>query len=134
MNKINKTNFNSIDQIRSQYLKQKTKSTNNTSKETLQPSFSDILGNVAKSVEQSELKFSKHATQRLISRNIDLTKGQIDRLEQGAKIADKKGVKDSLVIVDDIAFIVNIKNHTVVTAVNEEEEKTFTNIDGAVII
>lgn len=134
MNKLNKTNFNSIDQIRSQYLKQKTRATNNTSKGNLQPSFSHILGNVAKSVEQSELKFSKHATQRLISRNIDLTKGQIDRLAQGARIADKKGVKDSLVIVDDIAFIVNVKNHTVVTAVNEAEEKTFTNIDGAVII
>lgn len=134
MNKLNKTNFNSIDQIRSQYLKQKTRATKNTSKGNLQPSFSHILGNVAKSVEQSELKFSKHATQRLISRNIDLTKGQIDRLEQGARIADKKGVKDSLVIVDDIAFIVNVKNHTVVTAVNEAEEKTFTNIDGAVII
>lgn len=134
MNKINKLNFNSIDQIRNQYLKQKTQATKNASNETLQPSFSQILDNVAKTVEQSELKFSKHATQRLISRNIDLTKGQIDRLEQGARIAEKKGVKDSLVIVDDIAFIVNIKNNAIVTVVNEAEEKTFTNIDGAVIM
>ena len=134
MNKINKTNFNSIDQIRNQYLKQKTQVAKNAKNDTLQPSFSHILGDVAKSVEQSELKFSKHASQRLNSRNIDLTQGQMERLEQGARIADKKGVKDSLVIVDDIAFIVNIKNHTVVTAVNDEEEKTFTNIDGAVIM
>lgn len=134
MNKINKTNFNSIDHIRNQYLKQKTKTNKNANNDTLQPSFSHILGKVAKVVGQSELKFSKHATQRLISRNIDLTKGQIDRLEQGARIAKKKGVKDSLVMVDDIAFIINIKNHAIVTVVNEAEEKTFTNIDGAVIM
>lgn len=134
MNKINKTNFNSIDQIRNQYLKQKPQNTKSANNDNLQPSFSHILGNVAKSVEQSELKFSKHASQRLNSRNIDLTQDQMERLEQGARIANKKGVKDSLVIVDDIAFIVNIKKHTVVTAVNEAEEKTFTNIDGAVIM
>jgi len=39
-----------------------------------------------------------------------------------------------LVLVDDIAFIVNTKSNTVVTAVNEAEEKVFTNIDGTVII
>ncbi len=134
MNKISKTNFNSINQIRNQYLKQKPETKKSANNDNLQPSFSHILGNVAKSVEQSELKFSKHATQRLNSRNIDLTKGQVERLEQGARIANKKGVKDSLVIVDDIAFIVNTKKHIVVTAVNEAEEKTFTNIDGAVIM
>ena len=110
MNKISKTNFNSINQIRNQYLKQKPETKKSANNDNLQPSFSHILGNVAKSVEQSELKFSKHATQRLNSRNIDLTKGQVERLEQGARIANKKGVKDSLVIVDDIAFIVNTKN------------------------
>lgn len=134
MNKISKTNFNSINQIRNQYLNQKPETKKSANNDNLQPSFSHILGNVAKSVEQSELKFSKHATQRLNSRNIDLTQGQVERLEQGARIANKKGVKDSLVIVDDIAFIVNTKKHIVVTAVNEAEEKTFTNIDGAVIM
>jgi hypothetical protein len=36
-------------------------------------------------------------------------------------------------MVDDLAFIVNVKNKTVVTAVNDGEDRVFTNIDGAVI-
>ncbi|NLL72030.1 MAG: flagellar protein [Clostridiales bacterium] len=82
----------------------------------------------------TQLKFSKHANERLASRNIDLTDEQYKRLENGTKKAYEKGIKESLVMVDDLAFIVNIKNNTVITAVNDGEEKVFTNIDGAVII
>ena len=135
MNKINKSNFNSIDHIRNTYLKNETKNINkNSTKKNTQPSFSNVLNSATKSLDQRELKFSKHASMRLDSRNITISENQMKRLEEGTKIAKSKGVKDSLVIVDDIAFIVNIKNHTVVTAVNEAEDKTFTNIDGAVII
>ena len=58
-----------------------------------------------------------------------------DKINQAVDRASEKGVKDSLVIVDDMAFIVNVKNRVVVTAVNNEELKknVFTNIDGAVI-
>ena len=49
-------------------------------------------------------------------------------------MARAKGVKESLVCVDDLAFIVNVTNNTVVTAMNQEDEKVFTNIDGAVIV
>lgn len=82
----------------------------------------------------TELKFSKHANERLASRNIDLSDDQYRRLEEGAKMAYEKGIKESLVMVDNLAFIVNVKNSTVITAVNEGEERIFTNIDGAVII
>jgi len=46
----------------------------------------------------------------------------------------RKGSKDSLVLIDDIAFVVNVRNRTVITAVNSNElkENVFTNIDGAV--
>jgi len=78
-------------------------------------------------------KFSKHANDRLASRNIDLSNEQLERLENGARKAQEKGIYESLVMVDNIAFIVNIKNKTVVTAVNDSDDKVFTNIDGAVI-
>lgn len=81
-----------------------------------------------------ELKFSKHANERLASRNIDLTDDQYRRLETGARKANEKGIKESLVMIDNLAFVVSVKNNTVITAVNEGEEKIFTNIDGAVII
>ena len=57
-------------------------------------------------------------------------------LAMGAGKAGAKGIKESLVIVDQLAFIVNIPNRTVVTAMDqaETEENIFTNIDGAVIM
>lgn len=84
----------------------------------------------------SELKFSKHATQRLDDRNIELTEEQSQRLEEGVMKASEKGITDSLVLVDTLAFIVNVPNQTVVTAMDqtESDENIFTNIDGAVIV
>lgn len=96
--------------------------------------FSEILKSKQTDGEAGELKFSKHANERLASRNIDLTDDQFRRLEIGAKRAGEKGINESLVMVDNLAFIVNIKNNTVVTAVKDGEDKIFTNIDGAVIM
>ncbi len=81
-----------------------------------------------------ELKFSKHAEMRLQSRNIQLTEAQKDKVSQAVTKAGQKGVKDSLVLMDDIAFVVNVRSRTVITAVNSNElkENVFTNIDGAV--
>ena len=107
-------------------------------KVSAETSFQEILEKhqVAKEnpIVGSALKFSKHANERLASRNIDLTKEQLKRLETGAKKASEKGINESLVLVDNLAFIVNIKNNTVITAVNDGEDKVFTNIDGAVVI
>ena len=86
-------------------------------------SFQDVLN--AK-VEQ-EVKFSKHANQRLENRNIELSEDQLERLNQG--------VGQALVMMDNLAFIVNVKNNTVVTAMEQGESgQVFTNIDGAVIV
>ena len=58
------------------------------------------------------MKFSKHAAQRLTNRNIELTSGQIERLQEGTARAQEKGIKESLVLVDQLAFIVNIPQWT----------------------
>ena len=65
-----------------------------------------------------------------------MTDAQLERLNDGARKAGQKGIRDSLVIVDDLAFIVNVPNKTVVTAMDsrETEENVFTNINGAVIM
>lgn len=81
----------------------------------------------------NELKFSKHACLRLQDRNITISSDQMKRLQDGAGKAKAKGIQESLVMVDDLAFIVNTKSNTVITAVNELENSVFTNIDGAVI-
>lgn len=73
---------------------------------------------------------------RLEQRDIALSADQSQRLEAGVAKASEKGIKESLVIVDSLAFIVNVPNQTVVTAMDqtESDENVFTNIDGAVII
>ncbi|MDE7260290.1 MAG: flagellar protein, partial [Lachnospiraceae bacterium] len=85
---------------------------------------------------EGEVRFSKHAANRLNDRNIELTKDQVERLNMGAAKAGAKGINESLVIVDSLAFIVNVPNQTVITAMDQTEtdENVFTNIDGAVII
>ena len=97
-------------------------------------SFQDILN--SKTEESRNLRFSKHASFRLQQRGINLTSDQMERLESGADRAGSKGIRDSLVIVDELAFIVNVPNKTVVTAMDSAEAETnvFTNIDGAVIM
>lgn len=86
--------------------------------------------------KNSGLKFSKHAEFRLHTRNINLSGLQIDRINQAVTKAEGKGVKDSLILMDDIALVVSVKNKTVVTVANKNELKdnVFTNIDGAVIV
>lgn len=102
-----------------------------------QTSFQDILKDKQNAVaEPVSLKFSKHAANRLSDRNISLTDNQMERLNMGAVRADEKGIRESLVLVDSLAFIVNVPNKTVVTAMDQTQagENIYTNIDGAVII
>ena len=124
--------FSSIEQVTSQYLNNKT--VNNTSQST-DVSFEDVLRQTALEKETG-LKFSKHASMRLNERDITLTQNQSARLENGVDAASKKGINDSLVLVDNLAFIVNVPNKTVVTAMDQTETNSnvFTNIDGAVIM
>ncbi len=86
--------------------------------------------------ENDEIKFSRHAELRLQSRNISLSQAQKDKMKEAVSRAQSKGVKDSLVLMDNLAFVVNVRNRTVITAANSNElkENVFTNIDGAVIV
>lgn len=129
--KINQ-GYVSIDQIAGQYLNATTKNTNQVPQAS-NVSFEEVLRKQDEAKES--LKFSKHADNRLAERNISLTGEQIQRLTDGTNKARQKGIQESLVLVDELAFIVNIKNNTVVTAMNQgENDAIFTNIDGAVII
>ena len=99
-------------------------------------SFQQILEQTSAQKTVGNLRFSKHALGRLSDRNIELSAGQLERLNDGARKAEQKGIRESLVIVDQLAFIVNVPNQTVVTAMDSTEttENVFTNINGAVII
>lgn len=134
MNKI-ANQFSTIEQVTDRYLGQGRKNSPATGSEF---SFQEILAQKQKGqeLEAPELKFSKHAAMRLSDRNINLSDEQLERLETGADKAKSKGIRDSLVLMDSLAFIVNIPNRTVVTAMDfaESADNIYTNIDGAVII
>ncbi len=88
------------------------------------------------SIFDTSLKVSGHAQTRLQSRNIQLGKAEWDRVMSGVTKAAAKGARESLVLMDDVALVVSIKNKTVITVVDKEKlkENVFTNIDSAVIV
>lgn len=140
---INNSQFLSIEQLQNQYLKQQKANFNPESKVPQGMSFGEILQKqqvqkqqVQKQQAAENVRFSKHAANRLSDRNIELTDKQLERLNDGTKKAGEKGIRDSLVLVDQLAFIVNTKSNTVITAMDQTEadENIYTNIDGAVII
>lgn len=132
--KIQNNGYLSIEQVTDQY---RSKTAVTESRENPAGlSFRDILRQRSQETEVPEdLRFSKHALSRLTDRNIELDSLQLERLKEGAKKAGEKGIRDSLVIVDQLAFIVNVPNRTVVTAMDSTatDENIFTNINGAVI-
>jgi len=80
-----------------------------------------------------DVLFSKHASLRLDSRDIKLSDDQINRLGTAIGRAQEKGIRDSLVLKDDVALVVNVRSRTVITAMSTQEN-VFTNIDGAVVV
>lgn len=92
-------------------------------------SFKNIL-------QQKILSFSSHAEMRLRQRGITLQTEQIEKINAAIDKAAAKGARDSLLIMNDLAMIVNVKNRTVVTAMDGKslQDHVFTQIDSAVII
>jgi flagellar operon protein len=103
------------------------------------PSFRDVLKGTIKpqtSDAVESLKFSNHAVERMFSRGIRLQPSDMSRLESAVQKAEQKGSKDTLVLMGQTAFIVNVKNKTVVTAMdqNQMKENVFTNIDSTIVL
>jgi len=96
--------------------------------------FSKILQDKIDS--QKQLKFSAHAVKRLEQRSVRLSEHELSRLDNGLKQLDEKGSRNSLILVDDTAYIVSVKNKTVVTALKNAEalNNVFTNIDSVAIV
>lgn len=108
------------------------------------PSFQETLAGLEKTqdlkkplgVPQDGLKFSNHAIERMRSRGVNFTPEQMGKLESAVKKAAEKGGRDSLVLMNDTAVIVSVKNNTVVTVVDKAslKENVFTNIDSTIVI
>ena len=95
-------------------------------------SFGQVL---AGELSQDSVKFSAHAVDRINKRSIELPKDHMSRLGKAVEMAEAKGSREALVLMDNLALVVSIKNRTVITAVDgpNMKESIFTNIDSAVI-
>jgi flagellar operon protein len=99
----------------------------------LQRSFSDHF---QQALQGTQVKFSHHAEVRLKQNGVELSTEQLERINQGVSKAKAKGAKESLMLMGDLAFVVSVKNETVITAMKKSamEEQVVTNIDSAVLL
>lgn len=95
-------------------------------------SFYEVLEGLQQ--QESGVTFSKHAASRLEQRNIRLSASSLERLNEGVRIAREKGMNDTLIIVDDSAFVVNAGSNKVITSLSQLRGRAITNIDGTVIV
>lgn len=97
----------------------------------VQQSFQSILDK-----QTAELKISKHAQKRLAERNIDISPAQWDHIHQKMIEAKQKGVTESVIVTKDAVLVASTKNHTIVTAIdqNNESDQLITNINGTIIL
>ncbi|MBL7544978.1 MAG: hypothetical protein JNL11_14260 [Bdellovibrionaceae bacterium] len=110
------------------------------------PSFKDTLdrtstidlkkvANDAGLVEKG-IKFSNHAIERMQSRGISFKADDMTKLNEAVDRAASKGSKDSLILMNNSALIVSVKNRTVVTVMDQSalKENVFTNIDSTIVM
>lgn len=96
-------------------------------------SFNEVLDTIK---QHQEVKFSKHAMARLEARDIKLNLNDMNRINNALNKANQKGIRETLIFMDNKAFVASVQNKTIITATVDEQLKDsiFTNIDGAVII
>lgn len=82
------------------------------------------------------LKLSGHARERLAASGRALTETEMQSLALAVDKVARKGARDALVLMQDMALVVSVRNRTVITAVESGRmrENVFTNIDSAVIL
>ncbi len=97
------------------------------------PSFEELLQGQVRG--PGKLQFSRHALSRMESRGIQFGPEALSRLESAVSQVNAKGGRDSLVLLDQTALVVSVKNSTVVTVVDQQSltGNVFTNIDSAII-
>lgn len=95
-------------------------------------SFEQVYNRVA----NQGVNLSKHAYNRIKTRNIEFSESQFKQLSKAMEQAKQKGIKDALILFDNKMIIANVKNNTIVTIANKSDlnEDIITNIDGAILL
>lgn len=96
-------------------------------------SFEQVLSEAMRG--SATLKFSAHARQRIQARDIQLAEADLSKIHRAVDRAGEKGARDSLVLLDDKAFVVSVRNRVVITALSvpDMQDGVVTNIDSVVV-
>jgi flagellar operon protein len=82
------------------------------------------------------VQMSKHASERLFSRGINISDDRMQQVSQALDKAEDKGSRETLILFDDMALVASVKNRTIITAFDRDKlrEGVVTSIDSAVIL
>lgn len=85
---------------------------------------------------ENPVGFSRHAMDRMASRGISFSDIDLQRLNGAVDLVQAKGGRESLVLMDNTALVVSVKNRQVITVMDQAQLKdnVFTNIDSAIIV
>ena len=99
-------------------------------------SFLNILNEQLGAPGSASVTFSKHAQERLHSRGIELSPETLQQVSGAIDKAQAKGSRETLVLTDDVALVIGVKDRTVITAFDKDKlrEGIVTSIDSAVIL
>lgn len=102
-------------------------------KQTSKNKFKELLQD---KLQTGDIKVSKHAQEKLRTRGIKFDQQEMDKLQKAVAKGKEKGAKESLVLMDDNAYIVSVENKTVITAMTKDsmQEDVVTNIDSAIMM
>ena len=103
---------------------------NDSNKRKTEVNFEDVLNS------EKKVKFSAHAQKRMESRTITINSDEMKKIEESVAKLRNKGCQDSVILSQDRAYVISIKNNTVVTIVDEGslKDSVFTNIDSMTLV
>lgn len=98
--------------------------------------FKELLERQIGPKDEKPIQLSVHAAKRLKERNMDLDNAEFFKLRSAFQKLQEKGGQDSLVITEKAAYIVDVANKKVVTAIDRENiaDNVFTKIDSTVLV
>lgn len=98
--------------------------------------FADELRHAEHRQSIKPVSLSRHAEQRIEERGIDVNAERMERIAFAVSELQEKGAINALLLGKNDAFVVNVPNRMVVTAVGADDmkERAFTNIDSAYLL
>ena len=98
--------------------------------------FEEVLAKKLRPNQAYGIKLSQHAQKRIAERQLDLDAQEFFKLRQAFDTLKNKGGKDSLVVTPKAAYIVDVDQRSIVTAMDKRDmaENVFTKIDSTLFI